>query len=44
MKVDTYGDTYESAYALYEGHKLTLNAFKNGIFPIKVTQGEGLKY
>ena len=36
-------DTYESAYALYEGRKLTLNAFKSRIFPIKSTQGEGLK-
>ena len=33
------GDTYESAYALYEGREWTLNAFKSGIFPIKSTQG-----
>ena len=26
-------DTYDSAYALFEG--LTLNAFKSGIFPLK---------
>ena len=36
-------DTYESAYALYEGRKLTLNGFKSRIFPIKPTKGEGLK-
>ena len=35
--------TYESAYALYKGRELTLNAFKSGIFPIKATKGEGLK-
>ena len=35
------GNTYESAYALYEGPELTLNAFKSGIFPIKETQGNG---
>ena len=28
---------------LYEGRKLILNAFKSGIFPIKETQGKGLK-
>ena len=31
------------AYVLYEGQELTLNAFKTGIFPIKATQGKGLK-
>ena len=36
-------DTYESAYALYEGQELTLTAFKIEIFQIKNTQGEGLK-
>ena len=40
---DKKRDSYESAYALYEGWELTLNAFKSGIFPIKATQGEGLK-
>ena len=33
----------KSAYALYEGQELTLNAFKSGIFSIKATQGEELK-
>ena len=36
-------DTYESAYALYEGRKLTLSAFKSGIFPIKEKKGKGFK-
>ena len=36
-------DTNESSYALYEGGVLILNAFKNGIFPIKETQGKWLK-
>ena len=40
---DKKRDTYESPYALYEGRELTLNPFKSGIFPIKATQGEGLK-
>ena len=38
---DKKGDNYESPYALYEGQKLALNAFKSGIFPIKTTQGAG---
>ena len=36
-------NTYKSANLLYQGHELTLNAFKSGIFPIKATHGEGLK-
>ena len=36
-------NTLESGSALYEGRELTLNAFRSGIFPIKVTKGEGLK-
>ena len=36
-------DTYESAYALHEGRELTLNAFKSEIFPLKSSQGKGLK-
>ena len=36
-------DTYESAYALYEGQELTLNAFRSWIFSIKSTPGKGLK-
>ena len=34
---------YRFAYALDESGELILNAFKNGIFPIKETQGKGLK-
>ena len=40
---DKKRDTYESAYALYDGRELILNAFKSGIFPIKAAKGEGLK-
>ena len=40
---DKKRETYESIYALYEGGKLTLNAFRNGIFPIKSTQGKILR-
>ena len=40
---DKKRDTCESAYALYEGRELILNAFKSGIFPIKATKGERLK-
>ena len=40
---DKKGDTYVSGYALSEGWELTLNTFKSGMFPIKATQGEGLK-
>ena len=36
-------DDYKSAYALYEGQELTLNAFKSRMLPIKATQGEELK-
>ena len=36
-------DTYESVNVLYENWELTLNAFKGWIFPIKSTQGKGLK-
>ena len=36
-------DTYESAYALYEGQELTLNAFRKRIFAIKATESKGLK-
>ena len=42
-KIRRKRDTYESAYAFYEGQELTLNAFKSGIFPIK-KKGKGLKY
>ena len=40
---DKKRDTYEGVSALYEGRKLTLKAFKSGTFPIKITQGKGLK-
>ena len=36
-------DTYKSAYALYKGQELILNAFKSVRIPIKATKGEGLK-
>ena len=36
-------DTYESAYDLYEGRGLILNAFRRAIFPIKETKVEGLR-
>ena len=41
---DKKRDTYESVYNLYEGRESTLNAFRNGIFPMKSTQEKGLKY
>ena len=31
-------NTFESVNALYEGRELILNAFRNGIFPIKKRQ------
>ena len=40
---DKKRNTYKSTYALYESRKLILNAFRSGIFPIKETQGQGLK-
>ena len=36
-------DTYESAFALYEGRAWTLSAFKSLIFSIKAPQGQELK-
>ena len=41
MKIEIKKETYERAYALYEGRELTLNAFRSGIFPIKETQRKG---
>ena len=35
-------NTYEGAFALYEGRELILNAFRMGAFSIK-TQGKGLR-
>ena len=42
-KIRRKRNTFESVNALYEGQELTLNAFRSGIFPIKATQGKGLK-
>ena len=36
-------NTYERGCAFYDGRKLTLNAFKVGIFSIKETKGEGIR-
>ena len=35
--------TSESAYALYEGRELILNAFRSGTFPVRETQGKRLE-
>ena len=35
-------NAYQSAYALYEGLELILNAFRSAIFPIKI-KGKGLR-
>ena len=43
VKITKKGNTYESAYALYEGRELILNVFRSGIFPIKEKKGRGLK-
>ena len=43
---DKNQNTFDSVSALYEGLELTLNAFRSGIFPIKVKQekqGKGSK-
>ena len=34
-------NTLDSVNFLYEGHELTLNVFRIGMFPIKETQGKG---
>ena len=36
-------NTFDSINALFEARELTLNAFRSGIFSIKVTQGKGVK-
>ena len=36
-------NSYQRANVLYQRRELTLNAFKSGIFPLKSTQGKGLK-
>ena len=35
------GNNFDSVTFLYKGRELTLNAFKSGIYPIKVTKGKG---
>ena len=35
-------NTFDRINALYEGRKLTLLAFKSGIFPMKQTQAKGI--
>ena len=40
---DKKRDTDGSAYTLYEGRELILNALKSGTFPTKERQGKGLK-
>ena len=40
---DKKQNTFDSVNSLYEGRKLTLNAFRSGIFPIKEKQEKGLK-
>ena len=36
-------NTFKSGKALYDGRELVLNASKSGIFPLKLTQGRGIK-
>ena len=40
---DKKQNTFDSINALCEGRELILNVFRSGIFPIKETQGKGLK-
>ena len=40
---DKKQNTFDSVCALYEGQELTFNAFRNGIFPIRVKKLKGLK-
>ena len=40
---DQERNTFESVNAHYEGRELIFNAFRSEIFPIKQTQGKGLK-
>ena len=42
-KIRKERNTFKSVNALYEDRELTLNAFKSKLFPIKSTQGRGLK-
>ena len=34
---------FDTAKNLYEGRELVINAFKNGLFPLKSVTGTGLK-
>ena len=36
-------NTFDGISAIYEARKLTLYAFKSGIFPTKATKGKGLE-
>ena len=36
-------NTFKSGKALYDGRELVLNASKSGVFPLKLTQGRGIK-
>ena len=40
---DKKGNTFDSVSALHEGRELTLNASRNGIFPVKEKQGKELR-
>ena len=40
---DKKRNTHKSAYALYKGRELTLNAFKSGILILNSTQGKRVK-
>ena len=44
MRVRIRKITYKSAYALYEGWELTLNASKSRTFPLKPSHGKDWKY
>ena len=36
-------NVFDTAKNLYEGRELVINAFKNGLFPLKSATGTGLK-
>ena len=42
-KIRKERNTFESVNALYQDRELTLHTFKSRLFPIKSTQGIGLK-
>ena len=43
MKTKIKNDVFDSTKNLYEGRKLVLNAFKNGLFPVRSTKGTRIK-